>query len=130
MNRSTDHLLFAVIGFVIWLIFIVIARTLGPEILKPESTPLLIIYILSIPLLYILIWMVSKLTGVPLNQMLVPLVVITMVIITLDGIVIGFTNIYGETDAQIRATAGPLLYGPGIGLIMALFLGRGENHTI
>lgn len=130
MNRATNHTLFIGLGFVVWLTFLIFIRLIGDTVFETNSPILAAFFIGSYPILYVTLVFLSRLTQVPMAEMFVPVVVMTFTALTFDGIAIGFTDFYGETDNQVRAAAAYLLFGAAGGMIVAFLVGRGHEHRI
>lgn len=116
------YLTFVVWGFFFWVAFLAVMRLLGPVVFSTKNPLLFALFILSIPVVWVIIWGVAKLTRTPINEMLVPIVIIDFSALLLDGLAVGFTDVYGSTADQIAASAAYLLWGVALTLIMALWL--------
>jgi len=111
-------------GLFLWFIFIFIIRLAGDTFFATGTTNLLVVFIVTIPAVLIMIPLVSRVLGVSLHQMTVPIALISFTALLCDGIAVGFTDIYGSTPDQIAAAASFLLWGVGISLIGALWFER------
>ncbi|MDX2137348.1 MAG: hypothetical protein SF123_04580 [Chloroflexota bacterium] len=119
--RQLD-LRFVPIGIAVWLAFLILIRLIGPTVFTIGSPLLPIFYVLAIPITIVTIYLLSAVTRVPIQDMPMPVFVMTFTALLLDGIAVGFTSMYGETHDQIRAGAGFLLWGGGMGLVCTLLL--------
>ena len=69
--------------------------------------------------------MFARLTGRTRHDMLVPTVIMAMPALLMDGLVISFApDIYGDTDAELRAAGGLLLFAFWSFFFFALFWHR------
>jgi len=122
--------LYILLGIVIWFVFLVLMRLLGETVFTPNTSLLALFFMLVYPVIYVTILLVSKLIGIPSNKMFVPVVIMTFTALTCDGLAVGFTDFYGVTDAQIRASGAYLLFGGAGGMIVAwLMEGRPLSIT-
>lgn len=113
---------FIFIGFIVWLSFLVLIRILGTTVFTIGSSLLPIIFVAAIPMIVVTIYVISAITGVAVQDMPMPVFVMTFTALLLDGLAVGFTELYGDTHEQIRASAAFLLWGGGLGMVCSLFL--------
>jgi hypothetical protein len=116
------YLTFMGLGVFFWLAFLIIIRLMGSTVFSTSNPLLLAVFILSIPLVLVIIIAVARVTNTPTHDMLVPIVIIDFTALLIDGLAVGFTNLYGPTHDQIAAAAAYLLWGVALTLIWALWL--------
>ncbi|MBL8163657.1 MAG: hypothetical protein JNJ61_16850 [Anaerolineae bacterium] len=116
------YLTFIGLGIALWLSFLIVIRLIGPTVFSTGNPLLLVAYLLSLPLVWLLTILIARLTGIPTNEMLVPIAIIDFSALLLDGLAVGFTDLYGPTHDQIAAAAAYLLWGVGLTLICAVWL--------
>jgi len=116
------YLTFMGLGVFFWLAFLIVIRLMGSSVFTTGNPLLLAVYILSIPLVWIVIIAIARVTNTPTNEMLVPMVIIDFSALLIDGLAVGFTDLYGPTHDQIAASAAYLLWGVALTLICALWL--------
>jgi hypothetical protein len=115
------YLTFIVLGVFFWLAFLIAIRLIGPGVFSTGNPLLLVVCVLSIPLVWATVVGIARLTRTPLNEMLVPIVIIDFSAMLIDGLAVGFTDLYGPTHDQIAAAAAYLLWGVALTLICALW---------
>jgi hypothetical protein len=113
---------FVLIGVVIWLAFLILVRVLGTTVFTIGNPFLPVIFVVAIPMIIVTIYLVSGMTGVSVRDMPMPVFVMTFTALMLDGLAVGFTELYGDTHEQIRASAAFLLWGGGLGMVCSLIL--------
>jgi hypothetical protein len=119
---------FVSIGVVVWLVFLIFIRVLGTNVFTIGNPLLPILYVLAIPMILVTIYVISAITRVPIQDMPMPMFVMTFTALLLDGLAVGFTGAYGDSHEQIRAGAALLLWGAGLGLVCTLLLaGRARS---
>jgi len=120
------YLTFIGLGVFFWLAFLIVIRLIGSTVFTTGNPLLLVVFILSAPLVWVIIIAVARVTNTPINEMLVPIVIIDFTALLLDGLAVGFTNFYGPTHDQIAAGAAYLLWGVALTLICALWFSYRE----
>lgn len=116
------YLTFIGLGVFFWLAFLIVIRLVGATVFTTGNPLLLGLFVLSIPLVWVIILAVARVTRTPIHEMLVPIVIIDFTALLLDGLAVGFTDLYGPTHDQIAAAAAYLLWGVALTLICALWL--------
>lgn len=124
------YLTFIGLGVFFWLAFLIVIRLIGTAVFTAVFTTgnplLLVVFILSAPLVWLIIIAVARVTNTPTNEMFVPIVIIDFTALLLDGLAVGFTNLYGPTHDQIAAGSAYLLWGVALTLICALWFSYRE----
>lgn len=120
------YLTFIGLGVFFWLAFLIAIRLIGTSVFTTGNPLLLVVFILSAPLVWLIIIAVARVTNTPTNEMLVPIVIIDFTALLLDGLAVGFTNLYGPTHDQIAAGSAYLLWGVALTLICALWFSYRE----
>lgn len=118
----SHYLIFVGFGLLLWLIFLIAIRLIGSSVFSTGNPLLLLAFVLSIPLAPILIIAMSRLTRTPTSEMLIPVVISDITALLMDGLAVGFTDLYGPSYDQIAAAAAYLLWGVGLTLICAVWL--------
>lgn len=113
---------FVLIGVLVWLSFLILIRVLGTTVFTIGNPLLPVIFVAAIPMIIVTIYLVSNMTGVAVRDMPMPVFVMTFTALLLDGLAVGFTELYGDTHEQVRASAAFLLWGGGLGMVCSLFL--------
>lgn len=116
--------LFVAYGVALWFAFLVFIRLVGESVFSHGNPALLVMFALTVPISYGLVWGVAKLTSTPLNRMLAPTVIMSFTALLIDGLVIGFTYWYGDSLAQVAAAGASLLWGVGAAQVIAWALSR------
>ena len=116
------YLTFIGLGVLFWLAFLIVIRLIGTSVFTTGNPLLLVLFIVSAPAVWMIIVAVARVTNTPTNEMLAPIVIIDFTALLIDGLAVGFTNLYGPTHDQIAAAAAYLLWGVALTLICALWL--------
>lgn len=120
MKQSTG--LWIGMGVVVWLGFLIFIRLVGDSVFSAGNPVLVVFFAAAFPMVWGTMRLISVLTGVPMQGLLMPVVIMTFTALMIDGVVINFTDFYGDTDDQVRAAASFLLFGAGAGLVCAWWL--------
>lgn len=118
---TTQYLIFAVIGFVIWASGVVIVRVLGASFFDTSSI-LAVLYGVSVIVGVVIQFASPMLVRQAMKDTLIPLVFICGVALMLDGVAIGFTNVYSADTAMKVSVGGWLLWTFGTQLVITLFI--------
>lgn len=127
--KSSKFLLYAALGFVFWLNGVFAIRLLGPHILT-EDNPLLILgFLIAVPVTVITIMITKWLGKCQYSELLRPITIMTFTATTLDAIAFTwFSSIYSTDDPTALNGAAVILWGAGLGLMMAYYLeARGQK---
>jgi hypothetical protein len=120
MVTSPKLRLFVLLGVVFWFTGMLIVRLAGPVVFEPNTPLMIALYIASFPMLYVSIRVASAISRVPMNQMLEPTVIMTFTAVFLDGVLIAWLpQAYGRNTGEIMRGAAWLLFGGGVGLLIA-----------
>lgn len=122
MYPSHKPMLFVGIGVVVWFAFLIAIRVIGSSVFSTGNPVLLLFYVAALPLTAVTIISISLITRVPSNEMVMPTFIMTTVALLMDGLAVNFTDFYGPSDDQVRASAAFLLWGAGAGLLASLWL--------
>ena len=118
-----------VLGFIVWFIVLIIMRLLGASVFSEGNPWLIVFYIASFPAGIAFTYIMRVLMGVPMSEMLKPMVIFAIVAVMMDGFSFGFTNFYGVGEHEIYSAAF-LLWAPGVFLLCALWLiGTAEQKS-
>jgi Family of unknown function (DUF5367) len=118
-HQSRDIVLFASIGAGFWLIFLLPIRFWGEYLFIDRNPWLLGLFIISIPLAWVLIKIVTTITKVEGNRALTATAIVTITAMLLDGIALTwFQGWYGLEPTRLVLVAAWLLWGAGMGLAM------------
>jgi Family of unknown function (DUF5367) len=117
--QSIDIILFASIGAGFWLVFLLLIRFWGEYLFINRNPWLLGLFIISIPLAWVLIKIVTTITKVKGNQVLTATVIMSITAMLLDGIALTwFQNWYGLEPTRLVLVGAWLLWGAGMVLAM------------
>ena len=118
----TIELRFVGLGVAAWLGFLIFIRLVGTAAFTIGNPLLPVLFVAAIPTLIGVIYALSYVTGVAIRDMPIPVMVMTFTALILDGLAIGFTDFYGDSHEQIRASAAFLLWGAGWGMLISMLL--------
>ena len=125
--QSRDLVLFASIGAGFWLVFVLLIRFWGEYLFivgvasqnENRNPWLLGLFIISIPLSWVLIKTSMTICKVEGNRVLTATAIVTITAMLLDGIALTwFQNWYGLEPTRLVLVAAWLLWGAGMGLAM------------
>jgi hypothetical protein len=125
MLKTSQLILFIVLGAIFWFAAAMFVRILGPDVLRADNPLLIAIYIVSIPILAGSVVLSAIISRTPLGEMLLPVVVMTTTALLLDGLAISWgTGLYGEDPRHVMHGAALILWGAGVGQVAAWVLAR------
>ncbi|MEM8925562.1 MAG: hypothetical protein AAGD35_18815 [Actinomycetota bacterium] len=127
--RVQDHATYLAIGAAIWLVGVVLVRALGPTAFDTDEPWPILLYLGSIPLGVATQLAVPVLVRRSMAETLVPVMVMCGGVLAMDGIAIGFTDIYAD-DAEAKMVVGGWLlwtFGTQI-LISVTMIGRSARR--
>lgn len=123
--------LFVVLGAIFWLSAALAVRLIGAAAFSPGNVFLVVMYSIACPLLWLAIFIASRISGVPLNQMFKPTVLMTMVAMFLDGIAISWaTGLYGTDPSVVMHGAAWILWGAAVGILIAWLLADRSDKAV
>ncbi|MEM8925572.1 MAG: hypothetical protein AAGD35_18865 [Actinomycetota bacterium] len=127
--RVQDHATYLAIGAAIWLVGVVLVRALGPTAFDTDEPWPILLYLGSIALGVATQLAVPVLVRRPMAETLVPVMVMCGGVLAMDGIAIGFTDIYAG-DAETKMVVGGWLlwtFGTQI-LVSVAMIGRAARR--
>jgi hypothetical protein len=117
--QPINIVLFTSIGAGFWLVFVLLIRVGGEYLFIDRNPWLLGLFIISIPLAWVLIKIVTTITKVKGNQVLTATVIMSITAMLLDGIALTwFQNWYGLEPTRLVLVGAWLLWGAGMVLAM------------
>lgn len=115
------------IGALLWFIAAMILRVVGP-IGAFEGFNRILTYGLIIPGTVPFLLLSVRLAGLRRNQIATGVAMITATAALLDGIALGwFPALYGTDADQVANSGAAILWGVGVGLVLALVLNRTDD---
>lgn len=131
--RSGKVMLFVVIGAIYWLMALLTVRLAGDAIFERDN-PLYVVMYLTAPIVTALAAVIAaQVARLPLNEMVIPVYIMTATALLLDGLAIGITpRWYGPTDTQTMLGGAWIMWGAGVGMVMGWLLslrGTTASHT-
>lgn len=117
--------LLVTVGVVFWFVAAVTLRFLEP--LQPFAGAARVVsYLLTVPVLALSIWVGQRIVGFSRGEAFGAVSVLTMVAVCCDGLAFGFfPGLYGADPAYQLAAAGVVLWGGGVGMVLAYLWSRG-----
>ena len=114
----------AVIGAVLWFIAAILLRNIGP-LGAFEGGNRVLLYALTIPGTMPFIWMTQRLARLASNQIAIGIAIVTATALLLDGVAVAwFPQLYGDELAQVTSSAAAILWGAGVGLMLAFLMNK------
>jgi hypothetical protein len=125
---SGQTLFLVMIGAVLWILAAVILRVVAP-MGAGEGTVRIITYALIIPGTLPFVMLTRLLVKLRHDQIAIGIAVVTATALLIDGIVVAwFPVIYGGALPQVTNCAAAILWGAGVGLVLAFIMNR-ETKT-
>ncbi len=117
-------LMLIVIGAVLWFAAAVLLRTIGPNGAF-EGNRHILLYALTIPATIPFVWLVQKLVGLADDRIAIGYSLATATALLLDGIAVAwFPSLYGSDLPQVANSAAVILWGAGVGMVLAFIMNR------
>jgi hypothetical protein len=122
---TTKQVLISVIyGAFLWFVAAMIVRNIGP-MGAFAGIALVITYALVIPGTVPAILLGQKLIGLVKSQIAGSVMIMTATALLLDGVALNFfRGLYGNDPVIVMAGAALILWGAGVGLVLAILMGR------
>jgi hypothetical protein len=124
-NRQT--LLLILIGAALWAFAAIILRIVAP-MGALEGWARAFTYALLVPITLPFVWLVRAAVKLRPNQAFTGVAMATTTALLIDGVVIAyFPAIYGSTLSQVTNCTAAILWGAGIGLVLAFLMNKGDT---
>ena len=125
---QTKHtVLFVVLGIVFWFAGAMFVRLTEPLNLVSNAPLLAVMYMVAIVILGVGLVIARFLSGLPLNALYNPTLLMTTTAMVFDGLAHGFfPSIYGTDPAHIVRGAGMIFWGGAIGIILTWWWSRSK----
>ena len=121
---TSQMLMLTTIGAVLWFLAAMLLRTIGPMGVF-EGGRRLMLYAITVPATLPFIWMTQKLARLPANRIGIGYSFATAIALLLDGVAVAwFPLLYGTDMAQVSNSAAAILWGAGIGVMLAIIMNR------
>ncbi|GEM_PF-1821452 len=125
---ANQYLLYIVIGFVIWVSGVILVRLLGSAVFSQDSPILLLFFGASIPFGILIQYLIPLIIRQPMQNMMIPIIVMVATTLMLDGIAITFTDIYSAETSMKMVVGGWLLWTFGTQLVVSLIVINRANN--
>jgi hypothetical protein len=124
-SSSQSIVLYVVLGVVFWFGAALLVRILGEAVFTPNNPLLIVMFVVAIPIGRLFIWVAQRLGKLGDDAVFAPAVMMTQVALLLDGIAITwFPQLYGESHTTVMLGAALIMWGAGIGLIIAWIMAK------
>ena len=124
-NRQT--LVLVIIGAALWFLAAIILRAITP-MGALDGPARFITYALVIPGTAPFVFVTKMLARLRSDQIFTGVAVVTATALLIDGIVVAwFPAVYGGALPQVTNCAAAILWGAGVGLVLAFMLNKGAN---
>ncbi len=125
--RPGQTVALVVLGAALWFLAALILRLIAP-MGALEGTMRAVTYALVIPCTLPFVLLVRFLVGLRSDQLFTGVGVATMTALIIDGIVIAYLPaIYGGSLPQVTSCAAIILWGAGVGMLLAFIFNRGAE---
>lgn len=115
-----QYLWFVTVAFSIWLAGVVLVRILDEAFFEDRGLVLILLFVGSILLGVVTQFALPHILRLPARDTLVPLVVIAGAALMMDGLAVGFTDIYSSDDPAKVGVGAWLLWTFGTQLVISL----------
>lgn len=123
---SSQAVLLVFIGAALWALAAVILRIVAP-MGALEGSARAVTYALIIPGTLPFVFLTKTLAKLRPDQMFTGVAVVTTTALLIDGIVVAwFPAVYGGALPQVTNCAAAILWGAGVGLVLAFIFNKGE----
>jgi hypothetical protein len=125
---TRSHIIFCLAyGAALWLGAAMLVKALGPMGLL-SGWPLAIGFVLLFPVTVPAVLLTQKVVGPSRERLLAAVSLITATALCLDGFGFGFfPGLYGSQPDHVIGGASLILFGGGVGLILALVMGKADQ---
>jgi hypothetical protein len=124
---NSQTFLLVIIGAALWFLAAIILRTVAPMGALEGQTRALT-YALVIPGTLPFVYLTQMLVKLRADQIFTGIAVVTAAALLIDGIVVAwFPGVYGRTLPQVTNCAAAILWGAGVGLVLAFILNKEPN---
>lgn len=115
-------------GAALWLFAAVILRVVGP-MGALEGSARAITYALVVPGTLPFVWMTRTLAKLRHDQVALGVAVVTATALLIDGVVVAwFPVVYGGSPPQVTNSAAAILWGAGVGLVLAFIFNKEDSE--
>ena len=123
--KTSNVLLFLVLGTLFWLNAALIIRFFGAAVFTEHNLWLILFYVLAIPLTLASLYLTKIIGRLPYEELLKPVVIITFAATFLDAIAMTwFRSLYSESFEVAFHGAAWILWGVGLGLLFSYYLNQ------
>ena len=120
--KKSDFVLFVILGAIFWLSAALIIRFSGDTVFSENNPMLLLFYVLAIPLTFVFMFVTKWISKYELVNLLRPAVIMVFTATFLDAIALTwFRNLYSPSFEVALLGAAWILWGVGLGLLMAYY---------
>jgi hypothetical protein len=124
---NSQTLLLILIGAALWGFAAVMLRVVAP-MGALEGSARAITYALIIPSTLPFVWLVRAAVKLRTDQTFTGVAIATTTALLIDGIVIAyFPAVYGGTLPQVTNCAAAILWGAGVGMVLAFLMNKGDT---
>lgn len=119
-------ILLILIGAALWFLAAVMLRIVAP-MGALEGSARAITYALIVPGTLPFVWGTRVLVKLRRDQIAIGIAVVTATALLIDGIVVAwFPVVYGSSLPQVTNSAAAILWGAGVGMLLAFILNKGD----
>jgi hypothetical protein len=123
----TQTVLLAIIGAVLWFLAALLMRAIAPRAWY-DGAGIALVYALTVPGTLPFILLARKLARLHKRQTAMGILIVTAAALLLDGIAFAFfPALYADNPADTTQAAAAILWGAGVGLVLAFILNKGEE---
>jgi len=119
---STKNIVISIVmGTIFWLGAALTIRLISDSLLQQSQWYMVLFGLVCVPLSYGFMFGIAQVTGLGFGQLLRPMVLATLTATTLDAVALTwFRTLYSQTDTGGLLGAALILFGAGMGLLLAL----------
>jgi hypothetical protein len=121
--KNSKVILFIALGAAFWYQAAMIIRYFGDSVFTEGNPKLILFYVLAVPLTMASMYITAFIAKLKLNELLKPVVIMTMTATFLDGIALAwFRHLYSNSFEVAMYGAAMILWGAGVGLLLSFYL--------
>jgi hypothetical protein len=120
--KNSKIILFIALGAAFWYQAAMIIRYFGDSVFTEGNPKLILFFVLAVPLTIASMYITALIAKLKLNELLKPVVIMTMTATFLDGIALAwFRHLYSNSFEVAMYGAAMILWGAGVGLLLSFY---------
>ena len=126
--KNSKILLLVILGIVFWFTGAMSVKFLGSSVFSESNPYRILFFALLFPISYIFIYISIKIAKLEKSEIFYAVAIMTMVATLLDGSALTwFSQLYADSHEVAHYGAAWILWGAGVGLLLAYFMTERKN---